>query len=199
MRGYEIARRLCPTIKFPQLYKASFDGGRRHDTTQVWKKLVQCDLLSPHNNYRIVMSQQQRFNKSVHCREEGCDKVATFGLPSVRVAVCCLEHKTLEMINVKGRCIHKDCTKTASFGVRRGHPDFCKGHAEQGMICLTTKKCEHPDCDKQPSFNHVTVADFGNIPRPRFCKIHQEDGMVNVITLVRKMNKRKRELEGSAP
>lgn len=85
------------------------------------------------------------------CLFEFCNKKATYGNNSTKIATLCNIHKTKEMVSLYNycKCLYKDCDKYARFNkTGKGIPFWCKKHAEEHEenIRASNDKCINDDC-----------------------------------------------------
>jgi len=80
--------------------------------------------------------------KSKFCYVKGCNIRPCFGLADDKIKICCVKHKTPEMVNIinlKYKCVA--CDVVATFGIKRGCRTHCATHKTPEMISSYTKLC----------------------------------------------------------
>ena len=114
--------------------------------------------------------------KEKKCRNEGCGKIAAFGVAGTKTAEYCKQHAPDGMVNNKRRmCGTEACGKFAGFGVAGTKTrEYCKQHAAGGVVNVKEKKCRNESCGK--------IAAFGvaGTKTAEYCTQHAPDGMINV-------------------
>lgn len=110
----------------------------------------------------------------MNCKENDCDKFASFGREGDKTAKYCAKHKKDGMVDVAHNCCQEEgCYTHPSFNYKGNKAGaYCNKHKKTNMINVVSKRCKEKDCDKLPSFN------YEDKKGGEYCKKHKKEGMV---------------------
>jgi hypothetical protein len=97
----------------------------------------------------------------------------SYGLPGEK-PVYCLQHKLINMIDIKGkRCRYSECIKYPLYNVPGNTAAYCSEHKTSDMMNVTCKRCNFQGCSKVPVYGMQGE-------KASYCVTHKSDDMVNV-------------------
>ena len=113
---------------------------------------------------------------SRNCKNEGCNKRATFNFKGESKGLFCKIHSKEGMIGVTTpTCQHEDCNKYPCFNNEgEKKPLYCQEHAKTNMIDIKHKRCIHEGCNKYPCFNNEGEK------KPLYCQEHAKTNMIDI-------------------
>jgi hypothetical protein len=109
------------------------------------------------------------------CKIEGCNKIASYNIPTDKIRLYCSNHKKDGMINHRDRkCTEPNCSTYPVYNYKDNKCGiYCKEHKKDGMIDVKNKsKCI--ECSKHAVFNYQLES------KAIYCKEHKKDGMIDI-------------------
>jgi hypothetical protein len=147
-----------------------------HDLCEVCNK-VQATYGFPDINKRVRCSEHKLDGMIVIGKVTcPCGKVPSFGYLSDKKAICCIECKKDDMINLKIiNCTYEGCTITAIYGEPDDKkPTRCKTHKTETMEDLVHGRCGCP-------LNRRATFGYKDDKKPTCCKACKKEGMEDLV------------------
>jgi hypothetical protein len=112
------------------------------------------------------------------CQFPNCQNAAKFGYEEDDTVLFCNQHKTEDMIVIKGPrdCDVIGCNKNAYFKSLNKDANIrksCRDHKEEGMVPLIYSKCCL--CDRKGIYFDPQ---FARDTHKKYCRIHKQEGMI---------------------
>lgn len=108
-----------------------------------------------------------------YCKNDNCDRYASYGHEGSSKREYCIDHKSDIMVSMnRKKCKFQDCEKTAVYGYNT--IDHCKDHKNNDMNTFRLI-CKNSNCNKTASFGY-------SITKQReYCYDHKRENMINVV------------------
>ena len=114
--------------------------------------------------------------KRKECKEDGCEKHPSYGLPGTNKTEYCKKHAPDDYEDIAHkRCKHSGCKKHPSYGLPGSKKtEYCKNHAPDNYEDIAHKRCKHSGCKTNPTYG------LPGSKKREYCKNHAPDNYEDI-------------------
>jgi hypothetical protein len=111
------------------------------------------------------------------CKNEECNKIASYNLENELKGLYCCVHKLNGMVNVISKmCSFNGCIKIPVYNKENENTGlYCKEHKKDNMINVISKTCKENGCNK------IAVCNKESEKSGLYCNVHKLNGMIYVL------------------